>query len=81
MRNANIAVRICNKVKGGKEMYYKIENIVIKGGMLSEAQDRIPKMVQPHLDAGVKKGWKLHTFTPTESAKGINICLIWEVSN
>ena len=62
-------------------MYYKIETVVIKSSMLSDAQDRIAKEIQPLLDAGVKKGWRLHTFQPTASAKGINICLVWEVQN
>jgi hypothetical protein len=60
-------------------MCYKIETMVIKASLFSDAQNRIAKEIQPLLDAGVKKGWRLHTFQPTESAKGINICLIWEV--
>lgn len=58
---------------------YKIENIVIKAGVFTDAQDLIPKKVQPLLDLGTKKGWRLHTLTPTISAKGINICLVWEI--
>ena len=58
---------------------YKIENVVVKAGVLTDAQDLIPKKVQPLLDMGSKKGWKLHTLTPTISAKGINICLVWEI--
>ena len=58
---------------------YKVENVVVKAGVLTDAQDLIPKKVQPLLDMGAKKGWKLHTFTPTVSAKGINICLVWEI--
>lgn len=58
---------------------YKVENVVIKAGVFTDAQDLIPKKVQPLLDMGTKKGWKLHTFTPTISAKGINICLVWEI--
>lgn len=58
---------------------YYIENVVIKAGVFTDAQDLIPKKVQPMLDMGSKKGWKLHTFTPTISSKGINICLVWEV--
>ncbi len=58
---------------------YKVENVVIKAGVFTDAQDLIPKKVQPLLDMGTKKGWKLHTFTPTLSAKGINICLVWEI--
>lgn len=60
-------------------MYYKIQTVVVKSGLIADAQDRIPKEVQPMLDAGVNKGWRLHTFTSTASSKGINICLIWEV--
>lgn len=60
-------------------MYYKIQTIVVKAGMVTDAQDKIAKEVQPLLDEGAKKGWKLHTFTPTASAKGINIYLLWEV--
>lgn len=58
---------------------YKVENIVIKAGVFTDAQDLIPKKVQPLLDMGAKKGRRLHTFTPTVSAKGINICLVWEI--
>lgn len=59
---------------------YLIENVVIRAGVFTGAQDRIPKKVQPMLDFGAKKGWKLHTFTSTASAKGINICLVWETN-
>ncbi|MEA4919423.1 MAG: hypothetical protein VB078_00660 [Clostridiaceae bacterium] len=59
---------------------YKLENVVIKAGFLTDAQDKIQKKVQPMLDLGAKKGWKLHTFTSTASAKGINICLVWEIN-
>ena len=31
---------------------YKVENIVIKAGMFTDAQDLIPKKVQPLLDMG-----------------------------
>lgn len=58
---------------------YRVENVVIKAGVFTDAQDLIPKKVQPLLDMGAKKGWRLHTFTPTISAKGINICLVWEI--
>lgn len=58
---------------------YKVENIVVKAGFVTDAQDLIPKKVQPLLDQGAQKGWKLHTFTPTISSKGINICLVWEI--
>lgn len=61
-------------------VFYKIENIVVKAGAFTDAQNLIPKKVQPLLDMGTKKGWKLHTLTPTISAKGINICLIWELN-
>lgn len=60
-------------------MSYKIENVVIKSGLLTEAQNMIPKRIQPILDEGAKNGWRLHTLTPTESAKGINIVIVWEV--
>lgn len=60
--------------------FYKIENIVVKAGAFTDAQNLIPKKVQPLLDMGAKKGWRLHTLTPTFSAKGINICLIWEIN-
>ncbi len=65
---------------GFTQTFYKIENIVVKAGVLTDAQDLIPKKVQPLLDLGAKKGWKLHTMTPTVSAKGINICLVWEIN-
>ena len=58
---------------------YKVENVVIKAGVFTDAQDLIPKKVQPLLDLGTKKGWRLHTFTPTISAKGLNICLVLEI--
>ncbi len=60
-------------------MCYKIETMVIKASFFSDVQNRIAKEIQPLLDAGAKRGWKLHTFQPTESTKGINICLIWEI--
>lgn len=59
-------------------MAYKIVNEVIKAGMITNAQDMIPKKIQPILDDGFKKGWKLHTLVPTESSKGINIVIVWE---
>ena len=62
-------------------MKYKIENVVVEAGFFKAAQDRIPKEVQPLLDSGAKKGWRLHTFTTTESSKGINICLVWEIND
>ncbi len=58
---------------------YKVENIVIKASLFIDAQDLITKKVQPLLDMGAKKGWRLHTFTSTSSSKGINICLVWEI--
>lgn len=35
---------------------YKVENVVIKAGVFTDAQDLIPKKVQPLLDMGTKKG-------------------------
>ena len=61
-------------------MKYKIENIVIKAGLLTDAQDMIPRKVQPLLDSGAGKGWRLHTLTPTISSKGINIVIVWETN-
>ena len=58
---------------------YIVENVVVNAGLFTDAQDRIRKKVQPMLGLGVKKGWKLHTFTSTASARGINICLVWEI--
>jgi hypothetical protein len=60
-------------------MRYIVEALVIKAGFFSDAQDMITKKIQPMLDKGANNGWRLHTFTPTESAKGINIVLVWEV--
>lgn len=58
---------------------YMIEDVVVKAGIFTDAQDRIRKKIQPMLDLGARKGWKLHTFTSTDSARGINICLVWEI--
>ena len=60
--------------------FYKTENVVVKAGVFTDAQNLITKKVQPMLDMGAKKGWRLHTFTPTISAKGINLCLVWEIN-
>jgi len=57
-------------------MRYVVENEVIKAGLITDAQNFIPKKMQPILDEGAKKGWRLHTFTPTISSKGINIVVV-----
>ena len=62
-------------------MFYKIETKVIKAGLFTDAQDKIAKQMQEILDAGSSQGWKLHTLVPTESSKGINLCVVWEVNN
>lgn len=36
-------------------MRYIVENAVIKAGLITDAQDMIPKKVQPLLDEGAKK--------------------------
>ncbi|MGI5952379.1 MAG: hypothetical protein ACOX61_11135 [Brooklawnia sp.] len=58
---------------------YKIQNRTIKAGMFADAEDRIERGIQPLLDAGSKNGWRLHSFQATDSNKGINLVLIWEV--
>ena len=60
-------------------MRYVIDNLIIKAGLFTSAPDLIPKKVQPLLDEGSSKGWRLHTLTPTVSDKGINIVLVWEI--
>jgi len=60
-------------------MKYVIEKKTIKAGLFADAQDKIAKEIQPMLDEGSSKGWKLHTMFDTDSAKGINITMVWEI--
>lgn len=59
-------------------MGYKVMNRNIKGGFFSAAEDRIERQIQPFLDEGVAKGWRLHSFSSSEASKGINLVFIWE---
>lgn len=66
-------------VKKETLMRYLVSNKTIKAGFFTDAQEKIEKTIQPFLDEGSKKGWKLHSFQATEAAKGINLVFIWEV--
>jgi hypothetical protein len=59
-------------------MGYKVINRNIKAGFLTNAEDKIEKTIQPFLDDGVARGWKLHSFSASEASKGINLVFIWE---
>ena len=61
------------------QVKYKVINETVKAGFFSDAQDKIEKKIQPLLDAGTKKGWKLHSFNSTDTTKGINLVFIWEI--
>lgn len=58
-------------------MHYKVENIVIEGGLVTDTQDLTSKRLNQSWILG-RKSWRLHTFTPTVSTKGINIVIVWE---
>ena len=59
-------------------MKYIVQNKTIKAGFFSDAQDKIEAKIQPFLDEGTKKGWRLHSFQATDTTKGINLVFIWE---
>ena len=59
-------------------MGYRVVNRNIKAGFFSNAEDKVEKAIQPFLDEGSKKGWRLHSFSSTEASKGINLVFIWE---
>lgn len=62
-------------------MAYKIVNRNIRAGLFADAQDRIERSIQPFLDEGSKKGWRLHSFQVLESitdGSKINVVFIWE---
>lgn len=48
---------------------------------MKDAQERIEKEVQPLLNQGSKKGWRLHSFNATDTTKGINLVFIWDTSD
>lgn len=58
---------------------YKVQNVTVRAGFFTDAQDKIEGIIQPHLDAGSKKGWTLHSFTATDTTKGINLMIVWAV--
>ncbi|MDE0802787.1 MAG: hypothetical protein OSA99_05625 [Acidimicrobiales bacterium] len=58
---------------------YKIVNRNIKAGFFADAEDKVEKAIQPHLDQGTKNGWALHSFQATAASKGINLVFIWEL--
>lgn len=62
-------------------MKYIIETTFVKRGMFKDADDNIVKGIQPILDAGANKGYKLHTLTETSNAKdkGFSYMIVWEV--
>jgi len=60
-------------------MYYKVETKVVKASFFKNAQDNIQKEIQPMLDKGAKQGWRLHTFTTTNTSEGINFCVVWAI--
>jgi len=60
-------------------MRYVIENVNFKAGMFTSAPNLVPDKVQPMLDTGTAKGWRLHTMFPTLSDKAINIVIVWEI--
>jgi hypothetical protein len=59
-------------------MSYTVVNRNVKAGWFTTAEDKIEKVIQPFLDDGSKKGWRLHSFSATEASKGINLVFIWE---
>lgn len=58
---------------------YKVQNRNIKAGFFSDAEDKVERSIQPFLDEGASKGWKLHSFQATAASKGINLVFVWEL--
>jgi hypothetical protein len=58
---------------------YKVQNRNIKAGFFSDAEDKVERSIQPFLDEGSRKGWKLHSFQATAASKGINLVFVWEL--
>lgn len=58
-------------------MKYVVQNRTIKAGFFKDAQDKIEKEIQPFLDEGSRRGWDLHSFSGTDTSKGINLVFIW----
>lgn len=59
-------------------MRYTVVNKNVKAGFFADAEDKVEKKIQPFLDDGARKGWKLHSFSSSAASKGINLIFIWE---
>ncbi len=62
-------------------MGYKVVNRNVRAGFFTDAEDKIEKSIQPFLDDGVKRGWRLHSFSASAASKGINLVFIWETDD
>lgn len=57
---------------------YKCVNKYIRDGFMNYAEGKVVEVVQPMLDEGVTAGWRLHSFSSNDVAKGVNLTFIWE---
>lgn len=71
-------------------MRYKIETVIVGQGVTKTTNKKIEELVQPVLDKGTQKGWKLHSYTTQfdHLGKAMNmivgpiICsIIWEIED
>ncbi|MCQ2549696.1 MAG: hypothetical protein MJ134_06610 [Lachnospiraceae bacterium] len=61
---------------------YKVETIVVNDGLVKEAYAKVASKLEDALNAGAKKGWKLHSWQESSTLvkdKGYNIVIVWEV--
>lgn len=59
---------------------YSTETVHVKAGMFKDADDMVPKKLQPVLDKGTQAGKKLHSIQPIPDGKnkGMVFLVVWE---
>ena len=62
---------------------YKVETLIVNGGLFKDAYDKAPSKLEDKLNEGAKKGWKLHSFQESVALvqnKGLAFIIVWEVN-
>ena len=61
---------------------YRVETISVNGGLILDAHERAAGKLEEKLNAGAKKGWKLHSVQESNfmsKEKGMYYLIIWEI--
>lgn len=61
---------------------YKVETLIVNGGLFKDAYDLAPKKLEEKLNEGFGRGWRLHSFQESVALvqnKGLAFIIIWEV--